>query len=300
MRHIIPLVIAIAPFGCFVASDTDGAPPVAPPTSSPPGSSLPRYPPPAGCRRTACDADAEECRRDAQASCIRCKVDCGAIQIEYQSQCISACARLCSATDKSATSCDNGAQTCRASSPRNGFCVDGLTEGCVPAPSTASKLPETVTGHRGKCTNAEIALFADACLAASATASRCEGFAAGHPSCTSCAIGATGAEPLWSPEQGASTWTNDGLCVAIHGHTDCGRKIFAADSCAAKACAACDGQTAACGKAAYALSCAELTSAKDACVAKLPVEVRSDCVIPIDGVDFATVAQRMIAQVCGI
>ena len=301
MRYLVTLVIAVvAPLGCFVASDTDGTPPVAPPTSSPPSSTPPRYQPPAGCRRTVCDADAEQCRRDAQASCIRCKVDCGAIQIEYQSQCISACARLCSATDKSATSCDNGAQTCRSSSLRNAFCIDGLAESCVPAPSSASTLPEPVAGHRGKCANAEITQFADACLAATATTSSCQSFRAAHPSCASCAVGSTGAEPLWSPPNSKFIWTNDGLCVAVHGDADCGRKIFAANSCVVGACAECSDQIAACANAASTLSCADLIAAKDACVAKLPADVRSDCIILTGADDFVTVAQRMVTPVCGI
>ena len=52
--------------------------------------------------------------------------------------------------------------------------------------------------------------------------------------------------------------------------------------------------------AAYGVSCSDLTAAKDACVSKLPLEVRADCVIPADtGESFDIVAKRMITNACG-
>jgi hypothetical protein len=236
---------------------------------------------------------------DARASCIKCQVDCGAIQIEYQSQCIAACGRLCSATDTTASQCDDSAKMCRASSQRNAFCADGIATACVPSRSSASKFPGVVSGHRGACTDAETAGYVDSCLSATATTSTCRAFGTAHPRCTSCTTGSTGAEPLWRPKNSDWAWTNDGLCVAIRGHFDCGRAIFAADSCATSACAACAEPIEACVTAAYGLSCADLQAAKDACVSKLPVEV-SECLSPSEGsITFDALAKQRITQACG-
>jgi hypothetical protein len=51
--------------------------------------------------------------------------------------------------------------------------------------------------------------------------------------------------------------------------------------------------------AAYELSCATEKAKKDACVEKLPADVRDDCVTPLSGGDVLGYAKRMIAQACG-
>jgi hypothetical protein len=297
MRQVLLLVVAFAgPAGCLVSSDTEGTLPSTPITSPPP----PRhYDPPPGCKRTACDVDAAKCRENAQANCIKCKVDCGAIQIEYQSQCIAACARLCSSTDQTAKGCDDSAKSCRASSPRNAFCADGVADSCVPLQSIPSQLPSAASGHRGVCSDAEVTGFVEACLSATATTSTCQTFISSHRACRACAFGSTGAEPVWTPKNGQRAWVNHGLCVALHGDVDCGRAIFAADSCATSACDTCEG-AGACLSAAFDISCVDVASAKESCVKNLTVDVRADCALEADGnSDFEALARQMIGLACG-
>jgi hypothetical protein len=292
MRHLLCLIVAIiGSVGCLVASDPEGTVPS--PTAPPPS-----YEPRPGCKRTACDVDADKCRQDAQASCIQCKVDCGAIQIEYQSQCIAACARLCSSNDQTAKTCDVGAKSCHATSPRNAFCADGVTDSCVPSPSSASQLPSSVSGHRGLCSDAEIASYVDACQSATSTSSTCRAFISTHRACNSCAYGSTGSEAIWIPNNGKQPWLNRGLCVAIRGAVPCGRAIFAADSCAANACSACE-DTGECAGAASDLSCADLAAAAQECVSELPVAVLSDCALGADKPDSSALVKTMVALVCG-
>jgi hypothetical protein len=296
MRQTFLLIVGLLGLsGCFVASESEGTTPAGPPTSNPR-----HYDPPPGCKRTACDVDAQECRIAAQTSCARCQADCGGLQIEYQSQCISACVRLCSATNQSASRCDDSAKACRATSPRNSFCADQVGDTCVPTPSSASKLPATIDGRRKACTDAEVTEFVDACWSSTTTSATCQAFVSSHPSCVQCAIGETGGEPLWTPKNSDRVWTNDGLCVATRGDGDCGRAIFAADSCAVSACLSCSERMGSCVMSAYSVSCAELTALKDACVSKLPSDVQAECVIPADGSeDWMVGAKRLIARSCG-
>ena len=295
MRQILVLAIALGPAGCFIAPDAEPTGPTSPPTSTPR-----HYDPPPGCTRTACDTDLASSRVDARTSCARCQSECSKLPIEYQLQCLRPCTTLCSSSDQAVSRCEDTAKGCRATSPRNAFCADRVTSACVPSITTPSRLPASITGQRKACTDEQITEFVDSCWSPTGTTTTCEAFVSSHPSCVSCAIGATGAEPLWSPKDGDRVWTNDGLCVAIRGDIDCGRKIFAADSCAVNACVSCADGIGACVSVAYSLSCAELTAAKDDCVTKLGPEVRAECVIPADtSEDFSVSAKRLIARACG-
>jgi len=296
MRQTLLLIVALlGPIGCFIAPDTEGAAPVAPPTSKPR-----HYDPPPGCIRTACDVDLESCRIDARTSCARCQSECSKLPIEYQWQCLSPCTSLCSSADQAVSRCNDTAKACRATSPRNAFCADHIPSECVPSISTPSRLPNTIVGQRKACTDEEITEFVGACWTSTGSTTTCQAFVSSHPKCVSCAIGTSGGEPLWSPTNSDRLWTNDGLCVAIRGDTDCGRKIFAADSCAVNACASCVDEIGSCVSAAYGVSCAELTAAKEACVSKLPPDVHDECVIPADGSeDFSVSAKRLIGLACG-
>jgi hypothetical protein len=105
-----------------------------------------------------------------------------------------------------------------------------------------------------------------------------------------------GTEAIWVPNNGKQPALNRGLCVAIRGEMVCGRAIFAADSCAANACNACE-DTGACMAAAWDLSCGDLAATAQKCVDELPDEVLSTCALL--GPDNPDLVKTMIALVCG-
>ena len=271
------------------------------PTSDSPEAAPPHYEPPPGCSRTACDVDLDRCQASAEERCATCKADCAAIQIEYRLQCYSVCSDICANTTDTQSRCRSDARVCKAASPRNAFCADGIAVECVPLASYAHSMAANLSAHRAACSDAEIDGLLRSCFSSTSSDSACQSFAAAHSRCLSCAVGSTGAEPLWTKNQNAKhVWTNDGLCVALRGHADCGRAIFAADSCAAGACDACANDAGSCATAAYDFSCATFKASKDACIPELPAEVRVDCVVPTDSTaDFVEVVRPRIAQTCG-